>query len=88
MWHMPVSSRRATSIAASTSPLNTADDEPVLGVVGHAHRLVDTVHRHDRDDRPERLLRVDPHLGRDAHQYGGLEEGAVGLPAGDHAGAL
>ena len=74
-WQMPVSIRRATSIAASTSRAEDRRRQPVLGVVGDAHRLVGAVHRHDRDDRPERLLAVDAHLGRHAGEHGRARSG-------------
>ena len=38
--------------------------QAVLGVVGHAHGLVGAVDLDQPDDRPERLLAVDPHLRR------------------------
>ena len=65
----------------------TAEDgrgESVFGVVCDTNRLVDTAHGNDRDDRTERLLRVEPHLRSDIGQDGRFEVKAVRLPAGDH----
>src|SRR5262245_49145576 len=60
----------------------------VLGVVSDAHRLLDAVDRHDRDDRPEGLFVVHPHIGRDAHHHSGLEVATLGIAACDHRGPL
>ena len=85
---MPLSIRRAIASASSTSPPEDRRRQPVVGVVGHPHRLVGAVDPDDRHHRPERLLAVQAHRGRDTGEHRRRDDVAVGLSARRRLGAV
>src|SRR3954451_21214120 len=65
--------------------------QAVVGAVGQCDGLVLVRHLVDDGGGAEQLLVVGPHLGRDAGEQGGLDEGALVVrtpAAGQHRGAL
>src|SRR4051812_40943734 len=77
---------RAVEVAAEHSRA-----EAVVGAVGQCDGLVLVRHLVDDGGGAEQLLVVGPHLGRDAGEQGGLDEGALVVrtpAAGQHRGAL
>ena len=73
MWQIPDSIRWASSSAFGTFSEEIAAEQPVVGVAGDLDRLVLAVDGDDRGERPERLLRVDPHPVGHTEQNSRLE---------------
>src|SRR6266540_2773331 len=87
-----VDDARLQLLGQRQAPVGVAGDDPrrqpVVGVVGPAHRRLRAVDHLDGGDGAERLQLRQLAVGRHVREQGRLEAAAHPLAAGEHAGAL